>query len=123
MAAFLLLAPVFLIFEIGQLILGERYLGVKQIARNADPRALGLGETTAFFWSVGILGYWSWMLLLLTLGRESQILGFCLLLVTAVGFFLRRGCELKWVLVILTFEGAIRLGVLVWVTRLAWRAV
>src|SRR3954465_13459218 len=38
MTAVLWLAPVFLFLEIIQLIVSERYLGVKQIARNADPR-------------------------------------------------------------------------------------
>ena len=37
MSALLLLAPVFMLFEVGQLYLSERYLGIKQIARNADP--------------------------------------------------------------------------------------
>ena len=58
-------APLFLIFEIWQLVLSERYLGIKQIARGADPRSLGLGEVTAFFWSTAIITYWTWMLLLL----------------------------------------------------------
>ena len=49
MATLLLLAPLFLIFEIGQLVLCERYVGIKQIARGADPRALGLGEVTRRF--------------------------------------------------------------------------
>jgi hypothetical protein len=52
----ILLAPLFLVFEVVQLVLSERYLGIKQIARNADPRSLGLGELTAFFWSTAILG-------------------------------------------------------------------
>ena len=120
MVALLLLAPLFLCFEVGQLLLSERYLGVKQIARNADPRALGLGETTAFFWSIGILSYWAWMLILLVvpLGRVH---GLCLLMVASLGFILRRGCGLKWVLVILTFEGAVRIGLLFALATVAWR--
>ena len=35
MLALLLFAPLFLAFEVGQLVLCERYLGVKQIARGA----------------------------------------------------------------------------------------
>ncbi|MEO6567247.1 MAG: hypothetical protein ABIO94_00680 [Opitutaceae bacterium] len=122
MVAVLLFAPLFLIFEIGQLFLSERYLGVKQIARNADPRALGLSETTAFFWSMGIMSYWVWMLALLAtpLGRVH---GFCLIVVATAGFALRRGCGLRWVLVILTFEGAIRLVLLGWLTSIAWRHI
>ena len=122
MVALLLFAPLFLCFEVGQLVLSERYLGVKQIARQADPRAMALGETTAFFWSLGILSYWAWMLVLL-LTPLGRIHGLCLLFVALTGFFLRRGCALKWALVILTFEGAIRLVLLVSLTFMAWRRI
>ncbi|MSU22652.1 MAG: hypothetical protein EXS32_02400 [Opitutus sp.] len=120
MTTLILLTPLFLGFELCQLVLSERYLGIKQIARGANPRLLGLSEVTAFFWSSIILGYWLWMLLLLItpLGRVH---GFSLLAVSVLGFSLRRGSGLKWVLVILTFEGAVRislLGSLCWAT---WR--
>jgi len=116
----ILLAPLFLVFEVVQLVLSERYLGIKQIARAADPRALGLGEVTAFFWSSTILTYWLWMLVLLVspLGR-AHALG--LLLVCAAGFSLRRGSRMKWTLVILTFEGAVRVGFLLSLCAMVWR--
>lgn len=115
-----LLAPLFLLFEVWQLVLSERYLGIKQIARGADPRSLGLGEITAFFWSTALLAYWLWMLLLLTVrfGR-AQALG--LIAITAIGYMFRRGAPLKWVLVVLTFEGAIRVGLLISLCAMAWR--
>lgn len=116
----LLLAPLFLVFEVWQLVLGERYLGIKQIARGADPRTLGLGERTAFFWSMAIVLYWIWMLLLL-LQPFGRVHGLSLLAVGAIGFSLRRGSPLKWVLVILTFEGAIRVGLLLSLCVMAWR--
>jgi hypothetical protein len=121
-STFLLLAPAFLVFEVWQLVLSERYLGIKQIARGADPRTLGLGEVTAFFWSLAILGYWAWMLMLLfvPLGR-AHALG--LLVVSSLGFSLRRGCALKWALVILTFEGAVRVGLLFALCGLAWQRI
>jgi hypothetical protein len=115
----LLLAPLFLVFEIWQLVLSERYLGIKQIARGADPRALGLGELTAFFWSMTILLYWAWMFVLLAL-PVSRVYGLGLLLVSLAGFSLRRGSALKWMLVILTFEGAVRLGLLLSLCLLIW---
>ena len=113
-------APFFVIFEIWQLVLSERYLGMKQIARGADPRALGLREVTAFSWSTLIIGYWIWMLMLLftPFGRTY---GGGLLLVWMIGFSLRRGARFKWVLVILTFEGAIRVGLLLSMCLMAWR--
>jgi hypothetical protein len=122
MDTLLLLAPIFLVFEIWQLVLSERYLGIKQIARGADPRALGLREVTAFFWSLAILGYWTWMALLLLL-PVSRVYGFGLLLVSMVGFSVRRGTSLKWILVILTFEGAVRLGLLLSLCALVWMKI
>jgi hypothetical protein len=120
MLTLLLLAPLFFAFEVWQLVLSERYLGIKQIARGADPRTLGLSEVTACFWSLSLIAYWLWMtaLLFLPLGRVH---GLALLVTTTAGFSLRRGSPLKWVLVILTFEGAIRVGLLLSLCATAWR--
>jgi hypothetical protein len=119
-ATLLLLAPVFLVFEIWQLVLSERYLGIKQIARGTDPRTLGLSEARAFFWTLAILTYWMWMVLLLVT-PGGRLPGIGLLAVTALGFSIRRGAALKWILVILTFEGAVRIGVLISVIALLWQ--
>ena len=113
-------APIFLIFEIWQLVLSERYLGIKQIARGADPRTLGLRETTAFFWSMLLIGYWLWMLLLL-LTPLVRAQAAALLVISMLGFSLRRGVRFKWLLVILTFEGAIRIGLLLSLCAITWR--
>ncbi len=120
MLTLILFAPLFLIFEVWQLVLSERYLGIKQIARGADPRTLGLGEVTAFFWSVGLMLYWLWMLLLLAL-PFGRVHGLSLLVITMIGFSLRRGIGLKRVLVVLTIEGAIRIGLLFSLCGMAWR--
>ena len=120
MLTLILLAPLFLVFEVWQLVLSERYLGIKQIARGADPRALGLSEVTAFFWSMALIGYWFWMLLLL-FTPQGRVHGLSLLAVSAIGFSLRRGTTLKWVLVILTFEGAVRVGLLCSLCAMVWR--
>lgn len=112
--------PLFLVFEVGQLVLAERYLGVKQIARGADPRALGLGEAVAFGWSLLLLVYWLWMLVLLAV-PVARFAGAGLLLVSMLGFSLRRGVRLKWVLVILTFEGALRVALLFTLGATVWR--
>jgi hypothetical protein len=120
MMPLVLLAPLFLVFEIWQLVISERYLGIKQIARGADPRALGLREITAFFWSAGIMLYWLWMLALL-LSSFSRAYAAALVAITLIGFALRRNCSIKWVLVILTFEGSVRISMLGWLCALAWR--
>jgi hypothetical protein len=38
-----------------------------------------------------------------------------------LGYSVRRNCRLSWVLVVLTLEGAIRIGLLVSLCALAWR--
>jgi hypothetical protein len=120
MSPLVLLAPLFIIFEIWQLVISERYLGIKQIARGADPRTLGLREITAFFWSAGLMFYGLWMLAML-LPPFSRAYAAVLVAVTLIGFALRRNCSIKWVLVILTFEGAVRIGMLGPLFILAWR--
>lgn len=120
MSGIIVLAPLFLAFEVWQLVLCERYLGIKQIARGADPRNLGLHESIAFGWSMSLLLYGVWMLLLLT-AEFGRVHGLGLMAVTALGFSLRRGNALKWMLVILTFEGAIRVGLLLSLCAMAWR--
>ena len=120
MTTLLLVAPLFLFFEIWQLVISERYLGIKQIARNGDPRTLGLREPIAFCWSVVIVMYWLWMLGLL-FTPFTRVHGLCLVAVSAVGFSFRRNTGIKWVLVILTFEGAVRVGLLVSLITMAWR--
>lgn len=116
----LLLAPLFLAFEVWQLVISERYLGIKQIARNGDPRSLGLSEITAFFWSTALILYGLWTVVLLTVSF-TRVHGLSLLTITAAGFSLRRNTGLKWVLVILTFEGAVRVGLLVSLIAVVWR--
>ena len=116
----LLLAPLFLAFEVWQLVMSERYLGIKQIARNGDPRSLGLAEFTAFCWSAMLLLYVIWMFSLLLL-PFTRIHGLGLLAILGTGFAIRRNTTLKWVLVILTFEGAVRVGLLISVMAIAWR--
>ena len=120
MLVIVLIAPLFLVFEVWQLVLSERYLGIKQIARGADPRLLGLREVTAFVWSVLLIAYWVWMLLLLFVSF-ARIYAATMLMISMMGFSIRRGARFKWVLVILTFEGAIRIGLLLAICAMAWK--
>ena len=113
------LAPLFLVFEVWQLVIGERYLGIKQIARGADPRSLGLSEPVTCFWSLAIFAYWLWMLLLLV-APIGRVHGIALFAISMLGFAVRRGAPLKWVLVVLTLEGAIRVGLLFSLCGMLW---
>ena len=89
---------------------------------SACARALGLSEVTAFCWSMMIIGYWIWMLVLLVL-PIGRAYGLGLLVVSMIGFSLRRGSGLKWMLVILTFEGAVRVGLLLSLCGMVWRRI
>lgn len=120
MTPLLLGAPFFLCFEFWQLVMSERYVGIKQIARNGDPRKLGLSEITAFFWSGAIVAYWLWMLALLFV-PFTRVHGLILLVVSVAGYSIRRNCGLKWVLVTLTLEGAVRIGLVFSLIGMAWR--
>ena len=120
MNPFALFAPLFFAFEIWQLVVSERYMGIKQIKVNADPRELPMAGWMAALWAGGLLFYLAWMLTLLLhpVGRSE---GFVLLAVSAIGYALRSASGLKWVLVILTFEGSIRIGMLVSLFASTWR--
>lgn len=117
-----LLAPLFFAFELWQLFVGERYLGIRRIRANADPRELPMSNAMAATWAGGLLVYFAWMatLLLHPVGRAQ---GFVLLATSAVGYALRAATNLKWTLVILTFEGSIRIGMLLSLAITTWRAL
>ena len=120
MNPFALLAPVFLAFELWQLVISERYMGIKQIRVNADPRELPMASWMAAIWAGGLIAYFLWMftLLLHPIGRAQ---GIVLLVITLLGYVLRSSCGLKWVLVVLTFEGSIRVGMLLSLFVVTWR--
>ncbi len=121
-ATILFFSAFFIGFEAAQLIVAERYLGIKKIVAGEDPRDVGPSEQISFVWSSAIIIYWIWMLacLLSPLGR-TQIA--CMLFVSVLGSSVRRSCGLKWVLVVLTFEGAIRIGMLTSMIGAAWRSL
>lgn len=116
------LAPVWIVFEVLQLVASERLLGVRQIQAGKDVRASEPGQVLAFFWSGLILLYWIWMFAMLfaRIGPPQVI---ALLAVSLVGQAFRRVCGLRWILVVLTFEGAVRIGMLVSLSVLLWRGL
>jgi len=116
----LYLSPLWIVFESWQLVVAERYLGIKQIEQGTDPRTRGPSEPVAFFWSTGIFLYWTWMILML-IPTADRIQIACMLGVSLLGYSLRRNSPLKWILVILTLEGAIRIGMIVSSLGDAWR--
>ena len=122
MSPLVFLTPLWFLLEIALLIVSERFLGVKQIEAGTDPRLHTPREPLAFAWSTGILLFWLWLVAMLfqPLGR-AQIAA--MIVITLAGYAIRRSCSLKWVLVVLTFEGAIRIGMLLSIAALAWRKI
>lgn len=116
------IAPVFLVFEVAQLVVAEKLLGVKQIQVGVDPRRLGPGEGLSLVWVTSILAEGLWLLWLLA-DNATRLYAASLLLVSLFGFSLRSNCTLRWVLVILTIEGALRMGLMVSMLGSAWRAL
>lgn len=113
-----LLAPLFLLFEFWQLVMAERYLGIARIEKGVDPRRLPMRTGVAAFWSVMTFAEWLWLLVMLA-ERSGRAAALCMIAVSLGGYFLRRRTSLKWTLVILTFEGAIRIGMMLFVIG-AW---
>jgi hypothetical protein len=120
MNPFALLAPLFLVFEVWQLVVSERYMGIKQIKVNTDPRTLPMANWLAAAWVGSLLIYALWMLSLL-LHPVGRAQGIVLILVSLLGYAVRSSCGLKWVLVALTFEGSIRVGMLISLFASTWR--
>jgi hypothetical protein len=120
MSPLVYLTPVWFVFEIVQLIVCERFLGVKQIEAGDDPRRLGPREPFAFVWSSSLILHWLWLLAMLLQsvgrGQVAAMIG-----ITIIGYSIRRNCGLKWVLVVLTFEGALRIGMLLSLAAVIWR--
>ncbi len=116
----LYLSPLCLVFEAWQLFVAERYLGIKHIEKGIDPRRLGPGEPIAFAWSTAIFAYWLWMILML-IPASGRIQIICMLGVSLLGYSLRRNAGLRWILVILTLEGAIRIGMIISLLGDFWR--
>lgn len=111
MLAPLYLVPFWVVFELWQLVIAERYVGVKQVRAGLDPRQMAMSERRAFTWSALMFGYWLWMGFVLGTGL-GRVQAICLIVTSAIGFTLRRISPLKATIVILTFEGAVRLGML-----------
>jgi hypothetical protein len=109
----------FAALEIWQLVQAERLLG-RRAAPAASATSPGPDEARARRWSLALLAYWLWMVGLLFL-PPARLHALGLLLVTMLGFSLRRGAERLWTLRLLTFEGAIRIGLLLSLAVLAWR--
>lgn len=115
-----LLSPVLIVLEMVQLVVAERLLGVKVIRRGEDPRRTPPPSGVAAIWSIGILVNAAWMLAMAATGFGTGRVA-CMIAASIVGYALRAYLPFRWTLVILTFEGAIRIGMHASLLMLAWR--
>ena len=76
----------------------------------------------AALWAFAIYAEGCWFLWLLV-SEVTRLHGICMLGIWLVGFTLRSNCTLRWVLVILTLEGALRLGLMGSLLGVIWRAL
>lgn len=107
------IAPLFIIFEMVQLVVAERYIGIKQIRAGKHPLesvSKGLSWLAAV-WLLSLFFYWAYMLALV-LNPLGSLQGLIMIAISLAGVGLRRTLGMKWALVIMTIEGAVRMGLL-----------
>lgn len=109
----LFFALIFISYEMLQLVLAERYIGIKKIRAGVHPLESNAQGPAwiATAWLLGMLSSWVFIVYLL-FQYESSIQGFLMVLTSVAGMSLRRSLGIKWALVIMTIEGAIRMGLL-----------
>jgi len=111
----------FMVFEVTQLVFAQRFIGIVQIRQNLHPldtpTPISLGYCVA--WIICLLLDYTFQfgLLLGPMNHASvdrpyyiRLAGILMLIISAIGFALRRACGVKWGLVVLTMEGASRAG-------------
>lgn len=107
------LTPLMIVFELLQLYFAERYIGIAQIRAGRHPLDFPPSNANqiAFAWLAGIAVLWIYMILLLT-SDYTRLQGAIMLAISLFGTLSRRSLGFKWALVILTVEGAVRVGLM-----------
>ena len=126
----------FMVFEVGQLIVAQRFIGIEQIRGKIHP--LDGPAPRSFWFSAGwvaalLTDYMFQATLLLLPNLNSMVdrsylvrlAALLMLIASFVGFAVRRSCGIKLGLVVLTLEGAMRAGFFAFVFwyLVAWRGV
>lgn len=100
-------------FDLLQLVVMERYIGPRVIRKGQHP--VTLREPPTHWLSVGLLAGNVTMLgfnLLLLTHPDTAFQGLIVIFISSAGFSLRRVVGLKWGLVMMTLEGALRIGMM-----------
>lgn len=105
-------APLVILAEMIQLVVAERHIGVKVLKSGTDPRTakqppVSLGWL--WFACAAVCITYPGLLVFFSYARLQALV---MMLVTVVGFEMRRRYGLKWALVALTIEGAVRIGMM-----------
>ena len=111
MSVLALLCLPMIFVELMQLLMAERFIGVKQIKDGRHPldvRPVG-PPFVAALWISLMLFSWTFILVLLS-APSTRMQAFIMLFISLAAIPLRRGFGLKWALVIMTVVGAVRMG-------------
>ena len=96
--------------EVAQLVMAERRIGVKVLRAGLDPRhETAVADGYARAW-LGLIAFILIYPVVLLCFPESRFFAYVLMLFTALGYILRKSTGLRWALVVLTLEGALRIG-------------
>lgn len=99
--------------EVLQLVLAERVIGMKTLRSGGDPRDDARDASwydRIWLASIVLVTVYPFLLLFI---REARLFGGVMLGLTLVGYSFRRQYGLRYALVVLTLEGALRIGVIV----------
>lgn len=116
MHALATLAFFFLLFEIVQIVVLERYIGIRSIRGELDPREMPFPAWAGVLWLVLTKVYLLWTIVLL-FEPPLRLAATLILAATGLGLILRRLGGMPWALVVFTFETAVRFGMLLAIVR------
>jgi hypothetical protein len=115
------IALFFMVFEVAQLVAAQRFIGIVQIKQNIHP--LDGPAPKPFWFSAGwvalLLADYAFQATLLIVPNINtltdrpyfiRLAAILMLIISFGGFALRRTSGVKWGLVVLTLEGAMRAG-------------
>jgi len=116
------LALVFIVFEVAQLLVAHRYIGPAQIRAKLHPLDSAVPLPPFWLslgWMLGLLADYIYQILLVFEPNGLiRIAALLMILISLFGFMLRRGCGLKWGMVVMTFEGSLRAGFMFFAFRM-----